>query len=436
VTGEYVQELFKDRVDKLPGSAQLRATREKAMAAFNKIGFPTRKHEDWRYTDLKAISDSQFDLLPNSPSQDAIAQAYERIDGLNIKQESARIIFVDGHPLAADDLPHLPDGVTISCDEASLAAINEQTISDSLHTRPLAAINTAFTTNSTRIIVADNARPQRPLHLVYASSDQANAGSQPRLDIILGDGAELKIVQHFLSATACSSWTNMVTQLTLNQGAELTIHRLQEHGRNHLHTELLTARVAQDAELRLGLIDLGGQLVRNDIQVNLAEPGASCDLFGVFMANENQHIDNHIRVDHSAPRTISNETFKGIIGERGRGVFNGKVVVHKDAQKIDATQSSDNLLLSEHGEIDTKPELEIYADDVKCSHGATVGQLDEDQLFYLRSRGIDEKTARALMTFAFANEILQRLKSPASQQRMAQAIMTNLPGRQQWDELL
>ena len=154
--------------------------------------------------------------------------------------------------------------------------------------------------------------------------------------------------------------------------------------------------MADDAKIELGYIDLGGKLVRNDVQVNLAKPGAHCDLFGVFMAGEGQHVDNHIRVDHTAPRTISRETFRGIIGDRGRGVFNGKVVVHKDAQQIDATQSSDNLLLSDRGEINTKPELEIYADDVKCSHGATVGQLDEDQLFYMRSRGVDEATARGL----------------------------------------
>ena len=154
------------------------------------------------------------------------------------------------------------------------------------------------------------------------------------------------------------------------------------------------------------------------------------------MAGEGQHIDNHIRIDHTAPRTVSRETFRGIIGDRGRGVFNGKVVVHRDAQKIDATQSSDNLLLSDRAEIDTKPELEIYADDVKCSHGATVGQLDEDQLFYLRSRGMDDETARGLLTFAFANDILQRFDVPELRERVIRRVLNHLPGRQRWDELL
>ena len=206
--------------------------------------------------------------------------------------------------------------------------------------------------------------------------------------------------------------------------------------RAHLHTELLTARLAEDANLKLGYLDLGGKLVRNDVHVDLARPGASCELFGLFMAAEGQHIDNHIRVDHTASRTVSRETFKGIIGDRGRGVFNGKVVVHKNTRQIDATQSSDNLLLSDRAEIDTKPELEIYADDVKCSHGATVGQLDEDQLFYLRSRGVDEETARGLLTFAFANDILRRLDMAELRERVTRRVLNRLPGRQQWDEFL
>lgn len=241
---------------------------------------------------------------------------------------------------------------------------------------------------------------------------------------------------HLKGNEATPAWTNLVTQVDLQARSRLSIHRVQELGSTDIHTELLSARVRDGGSLEASYIDLGGQLVRNDVRVDLVRPEAECNLYGVFLADQGQHVDNHLRVDHSAPRTISNESFKGIVGERGRGVFNGKVVVHRNAQKIDATQSSDNLLLSDNAEIDTKPELEIYADDVKCSHGATVGQLDERQLFYLRARGITDSAARGLLTFAFANEVLRRLPTGETRDRVSQRVLARIPGELDWDELL
>ena len=172
------------------------------------------------------------------------------------------------------------------------------------------------------------------------------------------------------------------------------------------------------------------------MHIDLAEPGAACSIDGVFLAMNGQHIDNHTLIEHSAPSTTSQESFRGIIGEHGRGVFKGKVVVHRDAQGADAQQSSDNLLLSEHGEIDAKPELEIYTDDVKCSHGTTVGELDLEQLFYLCSRGVNKTTAKGLLTFAFANTILQRIEVPEVRKRAASSIAGELPDYQNWGGLL
>ncbi|SVA39322.1 uncharacterized protein METZ01_LOCUS92176, partial [marine metagenome] len=169
------------------------------------------------------------------------------------------------------------------------------------------------------------------------------------------------------------------------------------------------------------------RLTRNDVHVDLDGAGAKTELFGVFLAADGQHIDNHTRIDHRAPETKSIETFRGIIGDRGRGVFNGKVVVHPDAQKVDAQQKNDNLLLSEKAEIDTKPELEIYADEVKCSHGATVGDLDAEQLFYMKSRGIKESAARGILIFAFANEILKLIGLPKLRERAILGVSDHLP---------
>jgi Fe-S cluster assembly protein SufD len=178
--------------------------------------------------------------------------------------------------------------------------------------------------------------------------------------------------------------------------------------------------------LTVGYVDLGGRLIRNDVAVRLRERGASAEIFGVFLAAHGQHVDEHTRIDHLAPETRSEETFRGIIGRRGRGVFNGKVVVHRDAQRIDARQSSDNLLLGDQAEIDTKPELEIYADDVKCSHGSTVGELDEQQLFYLRSRGVAEGQARELLTQAFAASVLERIDPASIREHAASRVAARL----------
>ena len=436
MTQEYLQELFLTRLKDLPGTKAIRVARENAMSSFNAVGYPTRKLEDWRYTDLKPLASAEFDPVPDSPPRSAASRTQQLIDDLGLSSEDSLLVFVDGHPLAGNQTPTPQDGLEIlSLAEAwgsaeNLAADNE------FEGRPLAALNTAFAVNGACLRVAGGARIDQQIHLVYVSSERPYVAPQPRLIIDLGADSTLRVVEHFIGSADCSAWTNVVTQISQGPRSELVLYRLQEHGRAHLHTELLTAKLAEDAKLELGYVDLGGKLVRNDVQVDLARPGASCELFGLFMAGEGQHIDNHIRIDHTAPRTVSRETFRGIIGDLGRGVFNGKVVVHRDAQKIDATQSSDNLLLSDRAEIDTKPELEIYADDVKCSHGATVGQLDEDQLFYLRSRGMDDETARGLLTFAFANDILQRFDVPELRERVIRRVLNHLPGRQRWDELL
>ena len=189
---------------------------------------------------------------------------------------------------------------------------------------------------------------------------------------------------------------------------------------------MLAVDLAARASASLGLFDLGGRLVRNDIDVKLREPGAALDLYGLLLAGEGQHLDDHTRIDHIAPDTRSTEAFRGVIGKRGRGVFNGKVVVHRGARGIDARQTSDNLLLSDQAEIDTKPELEIYSDDVKCSHGSTVGELDAEQLFYLRSRGVDEAQAREILTTAFAATVLERIAAPEIRARIADTVGARL----------
>jgi Fe-S cluster assembly protein SufD len=267
--------------------------------------------------------------------------------------------------------------------------------------------------------------------LVFAGSGASGLALQPRVLIDLARGARITVVQHFCDHGDPANWLNPVTQITQAAGSQLTLYRLQEHGPRQFHTALLYAELAAEARLSVGYVDIGGRLTRNDVEVKLLEAGADVELFGVFLAAA-QHTDNHTRVDHIAPETRSDAAFRGIIGERGRGVFNGRVIVHRDAQKVAAHQSNDNLLLSEHAEIDTKPELEIYADDVKCSHGTTVGDLDMEQLFYLRSRGVDEAGARSLLTIAFANTVLDRIKLAPLRERILAKVTQRLTS---WGEV-
>jgi Fe-S cluster assembly protein SufD len=260
---------------------------------------------------------------------------------------------------------------------------------------------------------------------VFLGSGRPHLAPQPRIVIDLGRGSNAIVCQTFADSGGANGWINSVTQVALAAGARLTFLRLQQHEASQSHTALFVADLSSGAQLSVGYFDHGGQLIRNDIDVHLREPGAVAEVFGVLLAGEGQHVDDHTRIDHLAPETRSDEAFRAVIGRRGHGVFNGKVVVHRNAQRIDARQTNDTLLLADQAEIDAKPELEIYADDVKCSHGSTVGELDTEQLFYLRSRGIGAAEARELLTTAFAATVLERVH-PALRERAAAQLNASL----------
>ena len=419
-----------------PGSAPAAALRREAMAAFAESGYPTRKDEDWRYTDLKPIVSADFDPLPGPLRGESIARARRSLERSALAGEGMRVVFVDGQLVPELCSSESPTGLDLRDLDEAWQHRARPAADRKLLAHPLAALNTAFASGGSWLRVAENTRVAQPVQLVFIDSGQARSAPQPRIMLDLASGAGLTVLQHFLGDNPGPGWTNVVTEITQERDSELQLYRFQEHGSEHYHTSMLNAELARDARLKLGYIDLGGRLVRNDAHVDLAEPGARCEMFGVFLAVDGQHVDNHTRIDHSAPATTSDEAFRGIVGDRGRGVFNGKVVVHKDAQKVDASQSSDNLLLSDRGEIDTKPELEIYADDVKCSHGATVGELDEGQLFYLRARGIDEAAARGLLTFAFANHVLRRIDLAQVRERVTMRVAGHLPDHERWSALI
>ena len=296
----------------------------------------------------------------------------------------------------------------------------------------MTALNGALLTDGLRLTLADTAVLDKPLYLVFVVTGEGTAVASPRIVIEAGAHARATIVEHYAGEAEARRFTNVVTDIVQEEASRIGHYRLQQQPAQSFQVSRLHAALAARARLDCHSLDLGGRLVRHDTMVRLADREAAVALNGIYVTGGDQHIDNHTRIDHEAPDTLSNEDYRGVLRDRSRAVFNGKVMVHKGADGTDAAQSNRNLLLSDKAEVDTKPELEIYADDVKCSHGATVGQLDETALFYLRSRGIGTESARHLLIFAFLRELLGRADTPALAHRMERMLVGGLP---EFDEL-
>jgi Fe-S cluster assembly protein SufD len=407
----------------LPGDGATWPRRRTALAELAAAGWPQKRRERWRYTDLEPLA-AGFDVAPAPPGHAELAAASALLPAL--AGTGPRIVFVDGQ-LSRALSSALPDGIEARDLDAEWTEFDGRWAGNiAAADHPLAALNTAFSQRGLWLRVGAGSQVREPLHVVHVGSSRPQLAAQPRVVLEIGEGARVTLIEQLVDAGAGTGWLNAVTQVRQAAGSALDLYRLQQHGERQAHTSLLAAELAADAELRVGYVDLGGRLVRNDVDIALRERGARVELFGLFVAGRGQHLDNHTTIVHAAPETRSDEAFRGIIGERGRGVFNGRVVVRPKAQRIDARQSNDNLLLGEHGEIDTKPELEIYADDVKCSHGSTVGELDADHLFYLRARGIDAAEARQMLTAAFAASVLERVRDEAWRARLLGLVTARL----------
>ncbi len=392
----------------LPGAGATWPRRRSALAELAAAGWPQRRRERWRYTDLEPLAEAGFDVTPAAPG-DAELQAGAALLA-SLPGTASRLVFIDGH-FSRQLSSSMPLGIEALDLDTQWGEFDSRWAGSIVTTEhPLAALNTAFNQRGLWVRVHAGTQLQQPLHVVHIGSSRPQLAAQPRVVFEIGEDARLTLIEQIVDAGDGSGWLNVVTQIRQGARSALDLYRLQQHGERQAHTSLLAAELAADAELRVGYVDLGGRLVRNDVDVALRERGARVEIFGLFIAGAGQHLDNHTTIVHAAPETRSDEAFRGIIGDRGRGVFNGKVVVRPKAQRIDARQSNDNLLLGANAEIDTKPELEIYADDVKCSHGTTVGELDADHLFYLRARGIDAVDARQILTMAFAASVLERVR--------------------------
>ncbi len=410
----------------LAGPAWLAELRDRALASFVAQGFPGGREEHWKYTNLRSLEKRAFAASRRNGQEvgesDLAALAFPHEVG-------DRLVFLDGH--FAPRLSRMQTGVTslaerLATEPEQLAERLGRYAGDTCHR--FAALNTAFVTDGAVISVPAGTELPAPVYLLFLSLPGAEpVVAHPRVLIRAERGARATIIEHYAGLDGAANFTNAVTEISVEAGASIDHYRVQEETQESFHLSTTHVTLDRDSSYSNHNVNLGGVLVRNDIEVRLEGPGAETELNGLFLAAGRQHVDNHTRIDHLVPHTRSREDYRGVLDGRGRGVFNGKVVVHEDAQHIDAHQSNNNLLLSERAEVDTKPELEIYADDVKCSHGATVGQLDADALFYLRSRGLDEAVARGLLTFAFADDVITRIALAPIRHRLETAVLGRLP---------
>ncbi len=419
----------------LPGDAWLRELRHAAVQRFVDIGFPTPQQEDWKYTDLRALEK----LRPAAASALAIDAAAAQLfcpAGL----DAHRLVFVGGHYAPAlSDVGSLPTGAQLGSLATRLAAPDDRlraqlgaTINGA--STALTDLNTAFLSDGLWLSLADGVALDRPVHALFIG--QGGGMWHLRNLLQLGRNSAAIVIEHYVGLDGAQTLGTAVTEVQIGPESRLTRCKLQQETPGSYHLGGFFLDQAGGSEAQLHGIDLGGRLVRNDTHGRLHGAGAAIQMNGVYAPGARQHIDNHTRIDHLQPCGRSRETYKGVIDAHGRGVFNGKIVVHKDAQKTDSEQSSAALLLAKNAEVDAKPELEIYADDVKCAHGATIGQLDQTAVFYLQSRGVDEASARSILTYSFADEVIRRVGIEALRRHVEKQFLAKLPGTPLLRELL
>jgi Fe-S cluster assembly protein SufD len=408
--------------------AWLAAHRRDALEAFAARGLPSTREEEWRYTSLAPLAALPFSLA--EPARVARADLEELAAPLFACSLYA---FANGRAVPElSSAPGLPGGAR--CD--SLAALFADGASPieahfdhhvDLKLHPFAALNSAFASDGAVVRAPRGVAFEQPLHLVFASAADAHPQvTHPRVVVMAEAGSRVTIVQDHVSLGDRPGFTNAVTEVHVGEGATVHWVLLQREHDAHFHISNLAVRQERDSTFSAHTLTLGGRLVRNDAGVVLAGEGAQCTLDGLFIGGGSSVFDNHTEVDHAVPHGTSRELYKGVLGGAARGVFRGRVIVRPGAQKTSASQSNANLLLGARAEIDTKPQLEIYADDVKCGHGSTIGRLDDDALFYLRSRGLPEPRARDLLMRAFALEVLERLPARSLAQGLDDAVIACL----------
>ena len=396
----------------------LHRIRSDALKRFRELGIPVARElsfplkEDWIYTDLRSIADTSYHAEPGGVDLSEAALAPYEFG----RNDWHRLVFVNGeYTPALSRVADLPRGVVVSSLADALSE-NPQLVHPHLASyagferNGLTALNTALFENGLFVYVPRGVMLETPVHVHYVTTGhETPLATQPRTLIAAGDGANLKVVESYSGLTDEPYLTNAVSEIAVGRDGHVDHYRINREGAGAAHLSTTQLHLEGNGRISTFNMTMGGALTRNDTNARLAGEHAVVRINGLFLVTGNQHVDNHTAIDHAVPNCDSYEVYKGILDGRSRGVFNGKVFVHQDAQETDAKQLNKNLMLSPDAMIHTKPQLEIYADQVKCTHGATVGQLDEDQIFYLRTRGLSHHSACNLLTYGFAADLIRRL---------------------------
>ncbi len=406
----------------------LHRLREDAFARFCEVGFPTTKDEDWRFTNVAGIAKTVFHSASTAKLAPGDSAAW-RVDDV-----AATLVFINGHfDAELSEIGNLPKGVTVASLRERIESHPEEVerhLGRYADTKrdAFVALNTAFIGDGAYVHVARGVVVEAPIYLLYLSTrENAATMTHPRNLIVAEDEAQIAVIEDYASVGGESVvLSNAVTELVAGESTVAQHYLIEREHLKAYNVSTLRIQQGRSANVASHSLLLGGGLVRNNVHPVLAGEGGECLINGLFLGTGTQHLDNFMHVEHASPHCGSRQFYNGILDGQAHGVFHGRIVVHKDAQKTDAKQTNRNLLLSDDAQIDTKPQLEIYADDVKCTHGATIGQIEENALFYLQSRGISEQEAKKLLLMAFAEECVERMQSSVAREHIQHLVSEHL----------
>jgi Fe-S cluster assembly protein SufD len=422
------QTAFRNVRDAAPTVAWLELVRSSAMDRFEELGFPPVSNEEWKYTNLASLAKENF--IPGITCGDITVTDVNRFT--YPETANAHLVVVNG--FLREDLSTktaIADVVAIDLLGAVGDARYNKIVRKYLarnagyHNNGLTALNTAFLQSGVFLWIPKNVKLEAPLQITFVA-DANNGASFPRLLVVAEENSSATLIENYVSVNGGRYFTNAIAEIIVKDGAHLEHYRLQRESNDAFHVSTTSTELGRASCYDTTSINLGAQLSRHDISVVMDHEGAETSVDGLYIVGADQHSDTHSVIDHKQPHCTSHQLYKGILDGNARAVFNGKIFVRKDAQKTDAMQTNKNLLLSEKAHVDTKPQLEIYADDVKCAHGAAVGQIDAEELFYLETRGIGPELGRSLLTYGFAEEVVQKIKVDSIRAQLDETVLHQL----------
>lgn len=419
-----------ERAHELPGNQVdwVQELRERGLATYQELGWPTTKVEAWKYTSLREVEATEFQPSPAS------RLAAEELEPFLFDAETVLLAFVNGtFSPEHSNLAGLPDGVTVAPLSTVLEGTPERLQGSlgeiaSLDEAPFVGLNTASFQDGAFIDVPDGTVVDTPIHVLFATTGDATPTvTHPRTLITAGRSSEVSIIESYIGLGEADRWTNGVTEIDAGENATVRHVKLQRETAEAVHIATQAVRQARASNVRSHAFTFGGKLVRNNVHAELIDEGCDAMLNGLYLGQDEQHIDNFTVIDHKAPHCESHQLYKSILDDASQGVFRGTIFVAKGAQKTDAYQHNPNLLLSRKALANSVPQLEIFADDVKCSHGSTTGQLDDEWVHYMRARGIDEETAVSMLTYAFAGEVIELVEITPARELVRALVLDRLP---------